>query len=117
MRSIPYILLTIAATLGATAPALAGDSMPMQTRPHIMKCQASVSVWVEVDGASLPGREQARTEAKKTVTLHLSGSTPARGESVICQYASRGHDVTTSYSERCVDPRKLRGYRHAYSCR
>ncbi|MHB8534586.1 MAG: hypothetical protein ACYDBW_03980 [Sulfuricaulis sp.] len=117
MRPIPYIVLTIAAMLGAAMPVMAGESIPMQTRPHIMKCQASVRVWVEVDGASLPGREHAFTEARKTVSLRLSGSTPARGESVICQYASRGHDITTSYSERCVDPRKLRGYRHAYSCR
>jgi len=116
MRPIPYMLLTLAVAICA-ATASAAETVPMQSRPHTMKCQPSVSVWVEVDSDSLPGREHTYTEPKKRVSLHLIGSTPARGESVVCSYASRSRDITTSYSERCVYPRKIRGFRHTYSCK
>ena len=117
MRLIPYILITTTiAVYAAAMPASAGTTVPMQSRPHTMKCQSSVNVWLEVDSDSLPGREHAYSEPKKRVQLYLIGSTPARGESVVCNYASRSRDITTSYSERCVYPRKVRGYRHTYSC-
>lgn len=118
MRLIPYIALTAVIAIGVTAtPASAGDTIRMQSRPHTMKCQPTVNVWLEVDGDSLPGREHAYSEPKKRVQLHLVGSTPARGESVVCNYASRSRDITISYSERCVYPRKVRGFRHTYSCK
>ena len=118
MRLIPYILLTLTAAL-CTAPVLAsaGETVPMQSRPHTMRCLSTVNAWLEVDGSSLPKREHAYSEAKKRVQLSLIGSSPSRGESVVCSYASRSRDITTSYSERCVYPRKVRGYRHTYSCK
>ncbi len=115
MRLIPFLLLTITAAVCA-ATASAGETVPMKSRPHTMKCESRVNVWLEVDSNSLPGRQFTYAESKKRVQLRLIGSTPARGESVVCSYASRSRDITTSYSVRCVDPRKVRGYRHTYSC-
>lgn len=93
------------------------EAPPLHSRPYTVKCAASVSVWVEVDGNSLPAREDARAESKKRVQLHLVGSAPSRGESVVCSYATRSRDVTTSYYTRCIQPRKERGYRHSYTCK
>jgi hypothetical protein len=59
----------------------------------------------------------AKAESRKRVQLKLVGSAPSRGESVVCSYASRSRDVTTSYYMRCVNPRQERGLRHSYSCK
>ena len=118
MRLIPCIPFTLAVAIcTAPVPASAGNTVPMQSRPHTMRCLSTVNAWLEVDGSSLPKREHAYSEAKKRVQLSLIGSSPSRGESVVCSYASRSRDITTSYSERCVYPRKVRGYRHTYSCK
>ena len=119
MRLTPCMIafVLMAASGAATAPVAAGNTAPLQSRPHTMRCQSSVNVWVQVDSDSLPALDYANTEPKKRVQLHLIGSTPARGDSVVCNYASRSRDITTSYSERCVDPRKLRGFRNVYSCK
>jgi len=92
-------------------------SAPPRSHPYSVKCTATVNVWVEVDDDSLPKRMNAKAESQKRVQLKLVGSTPSRGESVVCSYASRSRDVTTSYYMRCVYPRKERGQRHAYSCK
>lgn len=88
-----------------------------RSHPYSVKCTATVNVWVEVDENSLPKRMNAKAESGKRVQLKLVSSAPSRGESVVCSYASRSRDVTTSYYMRCVYPRKERGQRHTYSCR
>ena len=86
-------------------------------RPSTVRCLPTVNAWVEVDSGNLPKREHTITESKKRVALKLVDSSPSRGESVLCSYASRSRDVTTSYSVQCTQPRKERGQPHAYSCR
>ncbi len=122
MRLTLYILITIA-TLSAVhaaeppAPPSEPPAAPLHSRPYTVKCTATVNVWIEVDDNSLPARMNAKAESRKRVQLHLVGSTPSRGESVVCSYATRSRDVTTSYYMRCVNPRKERGQRHSYSCK
>ncbi len=101
----------------AAEPGPETRSAPLHSRPFTVKCAATVGVWVEVDDNSLPAREGAKAESKKRVQLKLVGSAPSRGESVVCSYASRSRDVTTSYYTRCIQPRKERGSRHTYMCR
>ena len=100
----------------AVEPSPEARPAPLHSRPFTVKCTATVNVWVEVDDNSLPAREGAKAESKKRVQLKLVGSAPSRGESVVCSYASRSRDVTTSYYMRCVNPRQERGLRHSYSC-
>jgi hypothetical protein len=125
MRLTLYIGIAIVAVgldaYAADPPAAAEPgpetrSAPLHSRPFTVKCTATVRVWVEVDDNSLPAREGAKAESKKRVQLRLVGSTPSRGESVVCSYASRSRDVTTSYYTRCVNPRKERGRQHSYIC-
>jgi len=92
-------------------------SAPPHYRASTVKCTATVNVWIEVDDNSLPQRMNAKAESRKRVQLKLVGSSPSRGESVVCSYASRSRDVTTSYYMRCVNPRQERGLRHSYSCK
>ena len=101
----------------AAEPSPVTRSAPLHSRPYSVKCAATVRVWVEVDDSSLPAREGAKAESKKRAQLKLVGSAPSRGESVVCSYASRSRDVTTSYFTRCVNPRQERGQRHSYSCK
>ena len=120
MRLTPYILIAVmvcGSLVGATAPADADDAPPLHGRPFTVRCKSSVNVWIEVDDNSLPSREGAKAESRKRVQLKLVGSQPSRGESVVCSYASRARDVTTSYYTRCANPRKERGLPHTYSCR
>jgi len=92
-------------------------STPPHYRASTVKCTATVNAWIEADDNSLPQRMNAKAESRKRVQLKLVGSSPSRGESVVCSYASRSRDVTTSYYMRCVYPRQERGLRHTYSCR
>ncbi|MBI3570687.1 MAG: hypothetical protein HY082_06235 [Gammaproteobacteria bacterium] len=101
----------------AAEPSPETRSAPLHSRPFTVKCAATVRVWVEMDDSSLPAREGAKAESKKRVQLKLVGSASSRGESVVCSYASRSRDVTTSYYVRCIQPRKERGQRHTYACR
>ena len=101
----------------APEPGPEAKSVPLHSRPYSVKCTATVNVWIEVDDHSLPERMNAKAESKKRVQLKLVGSAPSRGESVVCNYASRSRDVTTSYYMRCVYPRQERGQRHSYACR
>lgn len=90
--------------------------VPLHTRPYTVQCAPSVNVWVEVDSNSLPAFEYTHPEAKKRVQLRLTGYRPYRGDTVLCSYATRSHDMTTSYSVRCIAPRKERGYRNSFRC-
>jgi hypothetical protein len=101
----------------AAEPGPEARPAPLHNRPFTVKCTATVNVWIEVDDTSLPERMNAKAESRKRVQLKLVGSSPSRGESVVCSYASRSRDVTTSYYMRCVNPRKERGQRHSYSCK
>ena len=89
---------------------------PAPAREHIVKCAATISVWVEADGAGIPARHPVKVEAKKRVTFRLTGSAPYRGDAVLCNYATGRRDVTTSYSVRCLQARKQRGQRNSYLC-
>lgn len=91
-------------------------SPPVHTRPYTVKCAATVNVWVELDNTSIPTREPTNIELKKRVQFHLIGSAPYRGDAVLCNYGTRKRDVATSYTVRCLQPRKERGYRHSYFC-
>jgi hypothetical protein len=120
MRLTLYILIAIATLSAAHAaePPVPPNEAPAppHARPSTVKCTATVNVWIEVDDNSLPQRMNAKAESRKRVQLKLVGSAPSRGESVVCSYASRSRDVTTSYYMRCVNPRQERGQRHSYSC-
>lgn len=117
----PYFLffIVIATTPMTTATAAERDAPvgSQQNRPYTAKCAASINVWIEADGDSIATRESISLESKKRVQFHLTGSSPYRGDAVICNYATRRRDVTTSYSVRCRQPRKERGYKHSYLCR
>jgi hypothetical protein len=115
MRLTLYILIAITGLGMGTAYAVDSEA-PRPNRPQTVKCTATVNVWVEVDNDSLPERMGAKAESNKRVQLRLVGSSPSRGESVVCSYASRSRDVTTSYYMRCTNPRKERGQRHTYRC-
>ncbi|OGI50167.1 MAG: hypothetical protein A3E57_03815 [Candidatus Muproteobacteria bacterium RIFCSPHIGHO2_12_FULL_60_33] len=111
------ILLALTAIVVAGADVLAAEATaPLHTRPYTVKCAATINVWVEVDSNSLPERKPTNIESKKRVQFSLIGSTPYRGDSVLCNYATRRRDVATSYSIRCLQPRKERGYKHSYFC-
>jgi hypothetical protein len=97
--------------------AAAGVSAAEPARNHTVKCAATINVWVEVDGASLPEREPTNIETKKRVLFRLVESMSYRGDAVLCNYATRRRDVATSYTIRCLQPRKQHGYKHSYSCR
>lgn len=121
MRLLPWVLFTLVSiTLvhAAEPPAAteAGPAPKPRPRPHVVSCSATVNVLVEVDSSSLPAREPSIAESKKRVSLHLVDSSPARGDSVVCSYATRSRDITTSYSVRCVQPHKERGRQHSYIC-
>lgn len=110
------ILLALIAIVAAADTIAAESASPLHTRPYTVKCAATINVWVEVDSESLPTREPTSIETKKRVQFSLIGSAPYRGDSVLCNYATRRRDVTTSYSIRCLQPRKERGYKHSYFC-
>lgn len=95
----------------ATEPAAATPA-----RNLTVKCAPTINVWVEVDSASLPARTPTNIENKKRVQFSLIDSAAYRGDAVLCNYATRRRDVATSYSIRCPQARKERGYRHTYSC-
>lgn len=111
------ILLALSAIVAMTEVLAAESDAPSPARPHTVKCAATVNVWVEVDSATLPPRETISIETKKRVQFSLIGSMTYRGDSVLCNYGSRRRDVAASYSIRCLQPRKERGYKHSYSCR
>lgn len=113
MRLILLVLTAIVAAANAFA---AEPAAPLHSRPYTVKCAGTINVWIEVDSGSLPEREPASIETKKRVQFGLIGSTPYRGDSVLCNYATRRHDVATSYSIRCLQPRKERGHKHSYFC-
>ena len=101
----------------AAEPSPETRSAPPHYRASTVKCTATVNVWLEAADNSLPERMNAKAESRKRVQLKLVGSSPSRGKSVVCSYASRSRDVTTSYYMRCVNPRQERGLRHSYSCK
>jgi hypothetical protein len=105
------LLLTLSVMVAA-----AGVSAAEPARNHAVKCAATINVWVEVDGASLPARGPTNIETRKRVQFSLIGSAAYRGDAVLCNYATRRRDVATSYSIRCPQPRKQRGYKHSYFC-
>ncbi|MBI3546383.1 MAG: hypothetical protein HY081_07285 [Gammaproteobacteria bacterium] len=126
MFQISIFLITLAVAMATsfgaepapsnpTAPTIK-ESAPLHSRPYAVKCTATVNAWVEVDSNSLPVREYSNTETKKHVLLNLVASAASRGDAVVCNYATRSRDVTTSYSVRCLHPRKERGHRHSYLC-
>jgi hypothetical protein len=100
-------VVIVAADVNAAEPA---------ARSQTVKCAPAINVWVEVDGASLPARTPTNMENKKRVQFSLIGSAAYRGDAVLCNYATRRRDVATSYSIRCPQARKERGYKHSYSC-
>lgn len=99
----------------ATAPE-ARPPAPVHTRAYTVKCAATVNVWVEMDRDSIPTREPTNIESKKRVQFSLIGSAPYRGDAVLCNYATRRRDIATSYTIRCLQPRKEKAYRHSYFC-
>ena len=113
MRLILLALTAIVVAVDALAAEPAG---PLHTRSFTVKCTPTINVWVEVDTESIHSRESVNIEKKKRVQFNLIGSMPYRGDSVLCNYASRRRDVATSYSIRCLQPRKERGYKHSYIC-
>jgi hypothetical protein len=120
---ITFTLLTGVSAFGAEpeAPAAApqaSEPAPAKRhqRPSTVHCLPTINAWVEADNSNLP-KQHTITESKKRVALKLVGSSASRGESVMCSYASRSRDVTTSYSVQCTQPRKERGQLHTYSCR
>jgi hypothetical protein len=114
MRLLLFVLCFMGAAAGASA---AAAGAPSPARNHTVKCAATVNVWVEVDSGSLPTREPTNIETRKRVQFGLIGSAAYRGDAVLCNYATRRRDVAASYSIRCRQPRKERGYKHSYSCR
>lgn len=124
LAMIMIVMVTGTYAFGAEPPAQSPapatsnpERAPLHFRPYSVKCAPSVNVWVEVDSNSLPPREFTHAEAKKRVQLRLVSSTPNRGDTVLCSYANRGRDMTTSYSVHCIDPHKERGYRNSFLCR
>ncbi len=109
-------LLALSVMVAAAGVSAAEPAASSSTRNHTVTCAATINVWVEVDGASLPARGPTNTETKKRVQFSLIDSAAYRGDAVLCNYATRRRDVATSYSIRCPQPRKQRGYRHSYSC-
>lgn len=110
-------LILLALTAIVAADIFAADPMaPSSTRPYSVKCAAVINVWVEMDNGSILAREPINIEAKKRVQFNLIDSMPYRGDSVLCNYGTRRRDVATSYSTRCLQPRKERGYKHSYFC-
>ena len=111
------IVLALTAIVAATNTFAADSTAPLHTRPLTVKCAPAISVWVEADTESIHSREPANIEKKKRVQFSLIDSMAYRGDSVLCNYATRRRDVATSYSIRCLQPRKERGYKHSYSCK
>lgn len=108
-------LLALSVLVAADAVAAEPAATP-PTRQHSVKCAPTINVWVEVDNTSLPARTPTNIENRKRVEFSLIGSAAYRGDAVLCNYATRRRDVATSYSIRCPQPRKQRGYKHSYSC-
>ena len=108
-------LLALSAMIAA-ADVSAEPAVPSPARNYSVKCAPAINVWVEVDDTSLPARGPTNIENRKRVEFGLIGSTAYRGDAVLCNYATRRRDVATSYSIRCPQPRKQRGYKHSYSC-
>jgi len=113
MRLFLLALSFMVATTGISA---AEPAVPSSARNHSAKCAPTINVWVEVDSGSLPKRQPTNIETRKRVQFSLIGSAAYRGDAVLCNYATRRRDVATSYSIRCPQPRKQRGYKHSYSC-
>jgi hypothetical protein len=101
----------VAADVSAAEPAATSSA-----RNQTVKCAPTINVWIEVDSGSLPKRQPTNIETKKRVQFSLIGSAAYRGDAVLCNYATRRRDVATSYSIRCLQPRKQRGYKHSYFC-
>ncbi|MEK7206522.1 MAG: hypothetical protein AAB134_01380 [Pseudomonadota bacterium] len=120
---IIFTLMTDVSVFGAepeipAAAPQASEPAPARRhqRPTTVRCLPTINAWVEADNGNLP-KQHTITESKKRVALTLVDSSASRGESVMCSYASRSRDVTTSYSVQCTQPRKERGQPHTYSCR
>ena len=111
------LLLALSAMVAVADVSAAEPAAPSSARNYSVKCAPAINVWVEVDGASLQARTPTNIETKKRVQFSLIDSAAYRGDAVLCNYATRRRDVATSYSIRCPQPRKERGYRHSYSCR
>jgi hypothetical protein len=108
------VLIFYASLAGAYG---AEPAAPVQTRSSsTVKCVPSINVWIEVDGKSIVTREPVNLESKKRAPFKLISSGPYRGDAVLCNYATSHRDMTTSYSIRCRQPRKVRGYKHSYVC-
>jgi hypothetical protein len=103
--------IMVAADVSAAEPAATPPA-----RHHSVKCAPTINVWVEVDDSSLPARVPTNIETKKRVQFSLIDSAAYRGDAVLCNYATRRRDIATSYSIRCPQARKERGYRHSYFC-
>jgi len=117
MRLRRFFLLAIAFIGPSGAYGEEPKAPPVHTRPYTVMCAATIKVWIEVDGQAIASREPVSLESRKRVLFKLFGSAPYRGDAVLCNYATSHRDVTTSYSVRCLDPRKQRGHRHSYLCR
>lgn len=115
MRLLLLVLILVIFT-GAGAFA-AEPTAPPPASAQSVKCAPTINVWIEVDSNSLPARQPTNAETRKRVSFSLIDSMPYRGDAVLCNYATRRRDVTTSYSIRCLQARKERGYQHSYSCR
>ena len=109
-------LLALSFMVAATDASAAEPAIPSSARNHSVKCAPTINVWVEMDSGSLPKRQPTNIETRKRVQFSLIGSAAYRGDAVLCNYATRRRDVATSYSIRCPQPRKQRGYRHTYLC-
>lgn len=111
-----WILLVLIAIVSVTDGMATEPAAPSHSRTYTVKCAATINVWMEVDGGSIQTRGPVNPESKKRVQFNLIGSMPYRGDAVLCNYSTRRRDVATSYSIRCLQPRKERGYKHSYFC-
>jgi hypothetical protein len=114
-----WMAFLCAATVSADPPPeppRAVEPRVHHTPPHTARCAPTINVWIEPDVSRIPSYELAGVDERKRMPLNLVGSRPYRGDSILCSYASRAHDITTSYSLRCRNPRRDRVYRSAYFC-
>lgn len=114
MRQLLCLIVFVMVSMNVIA-AEPGVPLP-PARVASVKCAPTINVWIEVDNNSLPARQPTKTENRKRVSFNLIDSMTYRGDAVLCNYATRRRDVTTSYSVQCLRARKERGYKHSYLC-
>lgn len=114
-----FFLAFLSAAAIADAPKEAPpapEPPPYHPPPRTVKCAPQLNVWIEPDVSRIPSYELGGVDERKRMALRLVGSQPYRGDSILCSYASRARDITSSYSLRCRNPRHDRVYRHTYIC-